>query len=62
MTLIKGVKVHLVIYSIITIINSVQHDLAEKQIDIQPLKEFLALYGTCSHDHKTPPEAVRIVS
>jgi len=44
MTLVKGVKVHFVIYFIITIINSVQHDLAEKQIVIQPLK-FLALYG-----------------
>jgi len=45
MTLVNGVKVHFVIYSIITIINSVKHDLAEKQIVIQPLK-FLALYGT----------------
>jgi hypothetical protein len=45
MTLVKGVKVYFVIYSIITIINSVQHDLAEKQIVIQPLK-FPALYGT----------------
>jgi len=46
MTVIKGVKVHSVICSIITVINSVQHDLAEKQIVIQPLKKFLALYGT----------------
>jgi hypothetical protein len=46
MTLVKGVKVHFVIYFVITIINSVHHDLAEKQTAIQPLKKFLALYGT----------------
>jgi hypothetical protein len=37
---------HLVMYSMITVINSVQHDVAEKKTVVQPLKEFLALYGT----------------